>query len=225
MPSGLQIRPMEERAPKPMRSAYGSQVEQFFAPSMRKWYGEEGVDRRVDAMQGLYEEYGSPQFAFRPEEDDRRGSYDPWSRKVLLKQSLGDREGFRPGYGATPGDRARRATSLEDTALEELAHVAQQKENSPIWQKEIYENPNARLHPFSKKGRRAMKSELGQNLLTAVGGLREGKLKSYLADKFYNMAGYGDPNTVEYDAHKVRSPALKERYFQQLGEMAGGRRR
>jgi len=88
MPSGLQIRPMEERAPKPMRSAYGSQVEQFFAPSMRKWYGEEGVDRRVDAMQGLYEEYGSPQFAFRPEEDDRRGSYDPWSRKVLLKQHL-----------------------------------------------------------------------------------------------------------------------------------------
>ena len=86
-PSGLQLRPMEERAPKPMRSAYGSQVEQFFAPSMRKWYGEEDVDRRVDVMQSLYEEHGSPQFVEIPEDSPRGGSYNPWTKKVNLKRS------------------------------------------------------------------------------------------------------------------------------------------
>jgi hypothetical protein len=218
MPSGLQIRPMEERAPKPMRSAYGSQVEQFFAPSMRKWYGEEGVDRRVDAMQGLYEEYGSPEFVEIPEDSPRGGSYDPWSKKVNLKRSLGDANiTYYPREGGE-----RRATKLEDVALEELAHVAQQKERSPIWEAERFENPNALIHPFSKKGRRAMKSELGQNLLNAVGHLPEGRFRKHLSSKFYNMAGYGDPNTVEYDAHQVRSPVIKDRYFQQLGEMAGG---
>lgn len=222
-PSALQLRDIDTNlASKPMRSAYGTQVAEYFKPAMRDHYSEDVQDQRINALITLAQELGSPSFTGTKEGQVRRASYSPWDKEVRIDPKSRNRLIMdRDKYGKTESGRDRLLTGAEDLALEELAHAYQDTHKTDAWEREIYEDRNQRPTIFTKKGRAMMKGQLGQSLLNAVQNLPDSDFTAHLGEKFYNMAGYGRPDSMEHEAHGVISPELRKRYFSELGESAG----
>ena len=222
-PSSLQLRDIDTNlASKPMRSAYGTQVAEYFKPAMRDHYSEDVQDQRINALITLARELGSPTFTGTQEGQVRKASYSPWDKEVRINpESRTSLIVDRDKYGKTESGRNRLLTGAEDLGLEELAHAYQDTHKTDAWEREIYEDRDQRPTIFSKKGRDIMKGQLGQSLLNAVRGLPSSDFTSHLEDKFYDLAGYGKEGSMEHEAHGVISPKLRERYFAELGEKAG----
>jgi len=219
----LKLRDIDTTLPmKPMRDAYGTKVAEYFKPAMREYFTEDIQDQRINALITLAKELGSPTFTGTKEGQVRKASYSPWDKEVRINpESRTPIIMDRDKYGKTESGRDRLLTGAEDLALEELAHAYQDTHKTDAWEREIYEDRNQRPTIFTKKGRDIMKGQLGQSLLNAVRGLPSSDFTAHLGEKFYNMAGYGRPDSMEHEAHGVISPELRERYFAELGEAAG----
>jgi len=221
-PSALQLRDIDTNlASKPMRSAYGTQVAEYFKPAMRGFFTEDVQDQRINALVTLAKELGSPTFMDRKENEGlaSRGEYSPWDKEIRIHPEYKDKLNIYDYKGKS--GRPRLYTQAEDVALEELAHAYQDTHDTDVWKREIYEDRDERATIFSKKGRGILKKNLGMSLLNIVRQLPDTDFTSHVDKKLYNIVGYTRPGSLEHDAHKVVSPELKKRYFSELGESAG----